>query len=181
MNFTPISATTTIAQVVAGLARASRLPLVVTCLGDVEFPGGCLAHGRSAFEQTVILTRTSCLDEAIAHAETRIGEDAITALPEGAGGFVAKLIVIQDDEKCLVLAGKVHARSISWCPPVTTDGEARQVVEKASRIRADAAFQADWHNTQAARQLRFRASVLEGRLVDPFWRAAAHAAVLLAA
>lgn len=181
MNVTPISATAAVAQVVAGLARASRLPLEVTCLGDVEFPGGGFAHGGYAYEQTVMLTRTTCLDVAIAHAENRVEEDALTDVPDGASGFVARLIVIQDDEKRLVLAGKVHARCISWCPPVATDGEARLAVEKASRIRADAAYEADRNNPAAARQLCFRASVLEGRLVDPFWRATAHAAVLLAA
>lgn len=162
-------------------ALFDTLPLEVTCLGDVEFPGGGFAHGGYAYGQTVTLTRTSCLEEAIAHAENCVEEDAITSVPDGASGFVARLIVIQDDEKRLVLAGKVHARSISWCPPVTSDGEARLVVRMASRIRADAVFEADRHNPAAARQLRFRASVLEGRLVDPFWRATARAAVLLAA
>lgn len=181
MNFTPISTTTAVAQVVAGLAMAGRFPLVVNCLGDLEFPAARPAHAGHAIEQTITLARTTSLEEAIAHAENSIEEDVITAVPEGASGFVARLIVIQDGEKSLVLAGKVHARSISWCPPVATDGEARLVVQKASRIRADAAFEAGRNNARAARQLRFRASVLEGRLVDPFWRATAHAAVLLAA
>lgn len=180
-NVVPISTTVMVAQVVAGLAKAGRFPLSVSCLGDVEFPMDGFADSGAAFEQTVRLTRTSCLDEAIAHAEMHIGEDAIATLTEGASGFAAKLIIIQDDEQCLVLAGKVHARSISWCPPVISDGEARLVVQKASRIRACAAFEAARNNAGAARQLRFRASVLEGRLVDPFWRSAAHTAVLLAA
>lgn len=84
MNVTPISATAAVAQVVAGLARASRLPLEVTCLGDVEFPGGGFAHGGYAYEQTVMLTRTTCLDVAIAHAENRVEEDALTDVPDGA-------------------------------------------------------------------------------------------------
>lgn len=179
-NVVPISTTTMVAQVVAGLAKASRFPLLVSCVGDLEFGGG-LAHGGYSIEQMAILTRTTCLEEAIAHAETRIEDDAIADLPEDASGFVAKLIVIQDDEKCLALAGKVHARSVSWCPPVISDGEARLVVQKASGIRAGAAFEAGRNNQIAAHRLRFRASVLEGRLVDPFWRATAHAAVLLAA
>lgn len=181
MNVTPISATAAAAQVVARLTQASRLPLLVTCLGDIEFLASGSARGILASERMVMLTRTTCLDEAIAHASNRIEEDAVTALPHDASGFVARMIVIQDDEKCLVLAGKVHARSISWCPPVTTDAEARLVVQKASRIRACAAFESARNNADAARQLRFRASVLEGRLVDPFWRATAHTAVLLAA
>lgn len=179
-NFVPISTATMVAQAVAGLARASRFPLSVSCLGDLEFDGG-LAHGGQSTEQTVILTRATCLEEAIAHAETCIEDDAITELPDGASAFVAKLIVIQDDEKCLALAGKVHERSVSWCPPVMSDGEARLVVQKASAIRSGAAYEARRSNQLAAHRLRFRATVLEGRLVDPFWRATAHTAVLLAA
>ena len=81
----------------------------------------------------------------------------------------------------LVLAGEPWQRGVRWCEPVASDGEAQLVVEKASKLRGEASFEAGWDNHSTARSLRFRASALEGRLVDAYWRQAARAALLQAA
>jgi hypothetical protein len=50
-------------------------------------------------------------------------------------GFLPRLLIVRDDEQCLVLAGEPWQRGVRWCEPVASDGEARLVVEKASNAR----------------------------------------------
>src|SRR5690606_17581723 len=86
--------------------------------------------------------------------------------------FEPHLIVIQDSALGLVLAGETRAGIILWEQPVASDGEARRIVIKASRRRG-LAFAASGRGEHAlARALRFRAALLEARLVDPLWREA---------
>lgn len=59
---------------------------------------------------------------------------------------------------------------LRWCEPVSGNAEARRIVREASRIRAEASYQTSCDNFGAAKDLRHKAGVLEGRLVDPFWR-----------
>jgi hypothetical protein len=51
---------------------------------------------------------------------------------------------------------------------------------KRRAMRGEAFFEAGWDNHSTARSLRLRASALEGRLVDAYWRQAARAALLQA-
>jgi len=70
----------------------------------------------------------------------------------------------------VVLAGTVRAGIILWQQPVASDAEARQIVTEASKLRG-AAFAAVGRGEHGpARDYRYRASQLEARLVDAFWR-----------
>lgn len=85
-------------------------------------------------------------------------------------GFHPRLAVIEDRARGLVFAGAIRADVILWQPPVASDAEARRIVTEASRLRGQA-FAADGRgDRKAAQRLRDRASLLEARLVDPFWR-----------
>jgi hypothetical protein len=64
---------------------------------------------------------------------------------------------------------------------VTCAAEARAVVIEASQLRAQAGRAADWSEADLARRLRHRADLLDGRLVDPLWRAFAARALQIAA
>jgi hypothetical protein len=79
-------------------------------------------------------------------------------------------MLIQDSALGLFLAGEIRAGVILWQQPVASDTEARRIVTEAGQLRG-MAFRAV--STGEARRLRYRAAVLETRLVDPFWREAA--------
>mgnify|MGYP007079480732 CR=1 FL=1 len=53
---------------------------------------------------------------------------------------------------------------------MASDAEARRIVTEASRLRGMAFAASGGNDAASARDLRYRASLLEARLVDPFWR-----------
>ncbi|MEO5326415.1 hypothetical protein PV773_24160 [Mesorhizobium sp. CC13] len=169
------------ARAVAALAAARKLPLRVICLGEARYLEG--DHHSSAYSapRTVTLTECDSLDSTIATVERLARQDRIEIGDDSAVGFLPRLFIVHDDEQCQVLAGEPCGGTIRWCDPVASDGEARRVVETASRLRGEASIEAASNNHDAARTLRFRASVLEGRLVHPDWRSTARAALLAAA
>ena len=81
----------------------------------------------------------------------------------------------------LVLAGAASDRAVAWCHPVTSATEARGVVTEASQLRGQAGRASAWGEPDLAAQLRHRADLLDGRLVDPLWRAFAARALQVAA
>lgn len=162
----------------ANVAAVRRFPLRVTCLGEIEYPEDDPTYGSYTVPDTITLAACDTLDAAIACVERFARQDDIPTGDDDALRFRPRLFMIRDGEQCLVLAGEPWRYCIRWCEPVASDGEARLVVEKASKLRGEASFEAGWDNHSTARRLRFRASVLEGRLVDPYWRQAARAALL---
>lgn len=92
-----------------------------------------------------------------------------------------QLLAILDRDARLVLAGAASDHAVAWCHPVTSAVEARDVVTEASQLRAQAGRAAAWGEPDLARRLRHRADLLDGRLVDPLWRAFAARALQLAA
>ena len=90
--------------------------------------------------------------------------------PDSFPYFQPRVMLIQDRDQRLVLAGEIRAGIILWQQPVASDAEARRIVTEASRLRG-MAFRAS--DPAEARRLRYRAAALEARLVDPFWRDAA--------
>jgi hypothetical protein len=99
----------------------------------------------------------------VSRGDIRIGQDDTLH-------FQTRLIVIQDNALGLVLAGEIRAGIILWQFPVASDSEARRIVTEASRIRGMAFAASGRGDHQSARDLRFQASRLEARLVDPLWR-----------
>jgi hypothetical protein len=82
-----------------------------------------------------------------------------------------QLLAILDRDARLVLAGATSDHAFAWCHPVTSTAEARGVVTEASQLRAQAGRAAACGEPDLAQRLRHRADLLDGRLVDPLWRA----------
>ncbi|MCL4068913.1 hypothetical protein M3484_20340 [Pseudomonas sp. GX19020] len=156
--------------VVGDISIARPGPLTVTCIGEVRHMEDDPALGPWWQQKTVTLGRCASIAEAISFISLAVARGDI-AMEEGeALDFAPILFVILDRDKRLVLAGEMSGADVEWCDPVASDGEARQVVEAASRIRAEASYEAGWDNFSTAKGLRHKASVLEGRLVDHAWR-----------
>ena len=92
-----------------------------------------------------------------------------------------QLLAILDRDERLVLAGAASDHAVAWCHPVTSAAEARGVVTEASQLRAQAGRATAWAEPDLAQRLRHRADLLDGRLVDPLWRAFAARALQVAA
>lgn len=119
-----------------------------------------LLSGRAA---PLVLSRFATLADAmqgaIDHAEGMVPD----AAPE--------LLAILDRDERLVLAGAASDHVVAWCNPVTSAAEARGVVTEASQLRAQAGRAAAWGEPDLVQRLRHHADLLDGRLVDPLWRA----------
>jgi len=160
-------------DVLSALQGAQRLPLRVSCRGNID-PDGADASR----EQGLALGEVTCPEDAMRLADLAVSRGdhpGAVALPS----FDLRMAVIEDRSHGLVLAGAIRAGIILWQPPVASDAEARRIVTEASRLRGRA-FAADGRgDRKTASTLRVRASLLEARLVDPFWRATAAALLSL--
>ena len=111
--------------------------------------------------------------------------DAMQGAIDHAEGIVPdappQLLAILDRDERLVLAGAASDHAVAWCHPVTSAAEARGVVTEASQLRAQAGRATAWAEPDLAQRLRHRADLLDGRLVDPLWRAFAARALQVAA
>lgn len=180
-SFTHIAIVTPIAELIASLGAARRFPLRVACFGEIEYRQDDPVYDTYTMPHTVALAECASLDEAIACVERYARQENFPTGEDDALGFLPQLFAVLDGEGNLVLTGEPWLHGVKWCDPVTSDDEARQVVEEASKLRAEASAEAGWDNHTTARRLSFRASVLEGRLVDPWWRQTVCAALLQAA
>lgn len=164
-----------IGGVLARLRLADRLPLRVSCR--------CLAHWndpelyRLRFDREVDLGTCGDLAAVMTLARNAVTSGQIAANRDPALRLVPQFVTILDAEHCLVLAGEVQAGTIQWCTPVESDAEARRVVSEACGLRTKARAATDADEPASAADLLTRAQALEGRLVDPFWRDLAVAAV----
>ncbi len=129
-----------------------------------------LMSGRAA---PLVLARFATLGEAMLRAIDHAEGIVADAPPP--------LLAILDRDERLVLAGAASDHAVAWCHPVTSAVEARGVVTEASQLRAQAGCAAAWGEADLAVRLRHRADLLDGRLVDPLWRAFAARALQLAA
>lgn len=91
--------------------------------------------------------------------------------------FRPELILIHDSLRRLVLAGQAWEQNIRWCEPVASDEEVADITRQIDELRDEASYEANWDNFSTAEDLRLRARVLAGRLVDPFWRRHARQAI----
>lgn len=163
-TFAPIGRVLT-DRVLPGFQRAQKLPLRISCLGTVSYTGATDADYR---DRSVSLGEAASPEDVIALAALRVSQGDVghdTALH-----FRPRLIVIQDSARGLVLAGGIRAGIILWQQPVASDGEARRIVIEASRQRGMAFAASGRGDHVSARALRFRAALLEARLVDSAWR-----------
>ena len=129
-----------------------------------------LMSGRAA---PLVLARFATLAEAMQGAIDHAEGMAPDAAPQ--------LLAILDRDERLVLAGAASNHAVAWCHPVTSAAEARGAVTEASQLRAQAGRAAARGEADLAVRLRHRADLLDGRLVDPLWRAFAARALQVAA
>ena len=129
-----------------------------------------LLSGRAG---PLVLARFATLAEAMQGAIDHAERMATNAAPQ--------LLAILDRDERLVLAGAASDHAVAWCHPVTSAAEARGVVTEASQLRAQAGRATAWGEPDLAQRLRHRADLLDGRLVDPLWRAFAARALQVAA
>jgi len=125
------------------------------------------SDAANSFDRVIPLGECPSPEEAIQAAALRVARGDICAEPDSFPYFQPRIMLIQDQDQRLVLAGEIRAGIILWQQPVASDVEARRIVTEASRLRG-MAFQAV--ASTEARALRYRAAALEARLVDPFWR-----------
>ena len=164
-----------IGGVLAHLRLADRLPLRISCHCRAHWDDPAL--DQLHFEREVDLGTFGDLAAAMIVARTAVTSGLIAAGSDPALRLAPQFITILDAEHCLVLAGDVQAGLIRWYAPVDSDAEARRVVTDACGLRAEARVANDIGDPASAAALLTRARSLEGRLVEPFWRDLAAAAV----
>lgn len=155
------------ADVLPALYRAQKLPLRISCLGVASYDA---SNAANSFDRVIPLGECPSPEEAIQSAALRLSLGDICTGPDSFPYFQPRIMLIQDQDQRLALAGEIRAGIILWQQPVASDAEARRIVTEASRLRG-MAFRAA--ASTKARALRYRAAALEARLVDPFWRDAA--------
>lgn len=155
------------AQVLPQLAHAQKLTLRISCLGTISYDG---ATEADCVDHSIPIGEATSPEDAMALAATRVARGDIRAAPQDTMRFRPRLIVIQDSAFGLVLAGEIRAGIILWQQPVTSETESTRIVVEASRLRGRAFAATGCGDHAAARDLRFQASRLEARLVDPIWR-----------
>lgn len=154
-------------DVLPRLHRARRLPLRISCIGTARYDGLGDADG---FDRTVVIGECPSPEDAMIFASRRVARGGVRIGSDNTLRFRPRIMIIQDSDKGLVLAGEVPAGIILWQQPVASDAEARRVVTEASRLRGMAFAASGRGDAVSARDHRYRASLLEARLADPFWR-----------
>lgn len=149
------------------LHRPQKLPLRVSCLGSISYAG---ATDADCCDRSIPLGDAASPEDAMTLAALRVARGDIRIGPDDTLHFRPRLIVVQDNALGLVLAGDIRAGVILWQHPVASDREARRIVAEASRIRGLAFVASGRGDHGSARDLRYQASRLEARLVDPLWR-----------
>ena len=161
--------------VLARLRLADRLPLRISCRCLANWDDPALDDLR--FEREVDLGTSGDPAAAMIVAGSAVASGLITSDRDPALRLEPQFIAILDAEQCLVLAGNVQVGLIRWSAPVDSDAEARRVVSEACGLRTKARAATDVGDPASTAALLTRARSLEGRLVDPFWRDLAAAAV----
>ncbi|CAM5595354.1 hypothetical protein ATER59S_05370 [Aquamicrobium terrae] len=147
-------------QVLPRSHHARRLPLRISCIGTARYDG---LGDTDGFDRTIVIGECPSPEDAMIFASQRVARGEVRIGSDDTLRFRPRIMVIQDNDQRLVLPGEVRAGIVLWRQPVGSDAEARRVVIEASRLRG-MAFAA------SARDHRYRACLLEARLVDPFWR-----------
>lgn len=154
-------------QVLPRLHHAQRLPLRISCIGAARYDG---LGNTDGFDRTVVIGECPSPEDAMIFASQRVARGDVRIGSDDTLRFRPRIMVIQDNDQGLVLAGEVRAGIVLWRQPVGSDAEARRVVIEASRLRGMAFAASGRGDAASARDHRYRACLLEARLIDPFWR-----------
>ncbi|WP_238897632.1 hypothetical protein [Achromobacter xylosoxidans] len=143
----------------------------ISCQGEIEYPEDDPIYGTWWTPHVLTLGEHGLIESAMALA-TRCVTDHAFDLGDDieALDFYPELVLIHDFMGRLVLAGQPCGQGIRWCEPVTSDEEVASLSKEINALRGEASYEAGWDNYSTAKDLRLRARVLAGRLVDPFWR-----------
>ncbi|RWR28777.1 hypothetical protein D2T29_16320 [Sinirhodobacter populi] len=107
------------------IGTAPAQPLMITCVGEVEYTEDDPALGTWWQQQTLTVGRCASVTEAITFASIAVEREEFPFDDYEAFGFSPRLFVILDSDKRLVLAGEIWGTDIRWCAPVSADAEAR--------------------------------------------------------
>lgn len=140
-------------------------PFTLSCVGEVMVEAPDV--GTYPRQVTIMLGRFRGFAEAFACAKRR-GQRRDLCV-DAVSGFAPNLLVIEDAQKRLCAAGQISPSGLEPCDPVTSEAEARWVMQNAIQLRARSI---DELNPRTARNLRFQAAALDARLIDPVWRLA---------
>ena len=154
-------------QILPRLRHAQKLPLRISCIGIASDDESDDVGG---FDRTLVIGQCQSPEEAMTIASRCVARGGFRVEKEDTLYFRPRVMVIQDKERGLVLAGEVRAGIVLWQHPVASDAEARRIVTEASRLRGMAFTASGRGDAVSARDLRHRGNLLEARLVDPFWR-----------
>lgn len=154
-------------QILPRMRHAQKLPLRISCIGIASYDE---SDDVSNFDRTLVIGQCQSPEEAMTIASRCVARSDFRIEKEDTLRFRPRVMVIQDSELGLVLAGEVRAGVVLWQIPVASDAEARRTVTEASRLRGMAFTSSGRGDAVSARDLRHRANLLEARLVDPFWR-----------
>lgn len=154
-------------HVLPALQRAQKSPLRISCIGTASYEGVNEADG---FDRIVVLGECPSPEKAMSVASHRVAAGDIRIGADDMLRFRPRIVIIQDCDQGLFLAGMIRAGIILWQQPVASDAEARQIVAEASKLRGAAFAAAGRGEHGPAREYRYRASQLEARLVDALWR-----------
>ncbi|MCO5092284.1 hypothetical protein [Bosea sp. (in: a-proteobacteria)] len=149
------------------LQRAQKMPLRISCIGTASYEG---VNEADDFDRIVVLGECPSPEEAMSVASRRVAAGDIRVGTDDTLRFRPRIVIIQDCDQGLVLAGTIRAGIILWQQPVASDAEARQIVTEASKLRGAAFAAAGRGEHGPAREYRYRASQLEARLVHALWR-----------
>ncbi|RJL15810.1 hypothetical protein [Paracoccus siganidrum] len=154
-------------EVLPRLRHAQKLPLRISCCGAVGYHGLDDADG---FDRMAVIGECPSPKDAMMIANRRVAHGDIRIDTDDTLRFRPRIVIIQDRDLGLVLAGEIRAGIVIWQQPVASDTEARRVVTEASRLRSIAFSASGRGDAASTRDHRARASLLEARLVDPYWR-----------
>ena len=154
-------------DVLPRLHHAQRLPLRISCIGTALYDG---LGDADRFDRKVVIGECPSPEDAMTVASQRVARGDVRVSSDDTLRFRPRIVVIQDCDQGLVLAGTIRAGIILWQQPVASDAEARQIVTEASKLRGAAFAAAGRGEHGPAREYRYRASQLEARLVDALWR-----------
>ncbi|PWJ72673.1 hypothetical protein C7441_1313 [Pseudaminobacter salicylatoxidans] len=157
-------------EVLPRLRHAQKVPLRLSCIGTAGYEG---LDEADEFDRTVVIGQSASAEEAMILASQRVAHGDINVGTDETLRFRPRVIVIQDGDLGLVLGGEIRAGIVLWQQPVASDAEARRIIIEASRLRGLAFAASGRGDHAAARDHRFRASLIEARLVDPCWRVTA--------
>jgi len=150
----------------------------ITCRGEVEYHEDDPIYGTFWRPCTLEIGQCGLIEQAISLIEQCYAEDRFDLSDDDeALSFRPESFTVVDRNERLVLTGEVRTPGIRWCLPVTSDQEAEQVIKEARALYDEASYEHSWDNYCTAKNLRLQARVLQGRLVDRFWRVPARKAI----